>query len=97
MLFYSNLIEGCVSSFIITFSTTMGATKESNYGFGTLLLHNKSAVNSAGEGPGVYGKRSMTRFYYCYYCCYYFLVAERSVALERVRFGILAHPRHKSQ
>lgn len=63
MLFYSNLIEGCVSSFIITFSTTMGATKESNYGFGTLLLHNKSAANSAGEQPGVYGTRSMTRFY----------------------------------
>lgn len=35
MLFYSDLIEGCVSSFIIRFSTTTTRpTKESNYGFG---------------------------------------------------------------
>lgn len=52
MLFYSNLIESCVSSFIITFPTTMGATKDSNYGFGTLLLHNKSTASSARKRLG---------------------------------------------
>lgn len=64
MLFYSDLIEGCVSSFIIRFSTTTtGPTKESNYGIG--------------EGPGEPG--SMGRFYYCYCCCYCSKVVRREI------------------